>query len=110
MVYTCTRQVYGKPEYLPVDELHPVAPVDFNGVNKHAASSYHLLLSRMGLLDAAVLRLTNIYGPRLALNVPCQGVLSTFFARILLDQPIEIYGDGTQLRDPLYVDDAVEAC
>jgi UDP-glucose 4-epimerase len=109
IVYTSTRQVYGKPEYLPVDELHPIAPVDYNGVSKNAASQYHLMLARTGVLDAAVARLTNIYGPRLAVNVPCQGVLSVFFMRLLLGLPIEIFGDGQQLRDPLYVDDAVEA-
>ena len=109
IVYTSTRQVYGRPEYLPVDEAHPVAPVDYNGVSKNAAGEYHLMLTRSGQLDAAILRLTNIYGPRLALNVPCQGVLSVFFMRLLLHLPIEIYGDGRQLRDPVYVDDAVEA-
>jgi nucleoside-diphosphate-sugar epimerase len=67
------------------------------------------MLARTGLLDAAVARLTNIYGPRLAVNVPCQGVLSVFFMRLLLGQPIEIFGDGEQLRDPLYVDDVVDA-
>jgi UDP-glucose 4-epimerase len=109
IVHTSTRQVYGRPEYLPVDENHPIAPVDYNGVSKFAACQYHLMLTREGLLDAAVLRLTNTYGPRLALNVPCQGVLSVFFMRLMLGMPIDIFGDGSQLRDPLYVDDAVEA-
>jgi len=109
IVYSGTRQVYGRPEYLPVDEDHPIAPVDYNGVSKHAASEYHLMLTRDKLLDAAIVRLTNIYGPRLAVNVPCQGVLSVFFMRLLLGLPIEIFGDGGQLRDPIYVDDAVEA-
>lgn len=109
IVYTGTRQVYGKPEYLPVDEGHPIAPVDYNGVSKYAAEQYHLMLTRDGLLDAVILRLTNTYGPRLAVNVPCQGVLSVFFMRLLLGLPIEIFGDGAQLRDPMYVDDAVDA-
>lgn len=109
VVYAGTRQVYGVPEYLPVDERHPVNPVDFNGVHKYAATQYHLMLSRMGRLDAVVLRLTNVYGPRMALDVPCQGFLSTYFRKALLGQGLEVYGDGRQLRDPLYVDDAVEA-
>jgi UDP-glucose 4-epimerase len=109
IVYAGTRQVYGRPEYLPVDESHPVAPVDYNGVSKHAAAEYHLMLTRAGLLDAAVMRLTNTYGPRLAVNVPCQGVLSVFFMRLLLGLPLEIFGDGGQLRDPVYVDDVVDA-
>lgn len=109
VVFAGTRQVYGRPEYLPVDEAHPVAPVDYNGVSKHAAAEYHLMLTRAGLLDAAVLRLTNTYGPRLAVNVPCQGVLSVFFLRLMLGLPLEVYGDGAQLRDPVYVNDVVDA-
>ena len=109
IVYAGTRQVYGTPEYLPVDESHPVNPVDFNGVHKYAATMYHLMLTRTGELDAIVLRLTNVYGPRMALDVPCQGFLSTFFRRVLLGQRLEVFGDGRQLRDPLYIDDAVDA-
>jgi UDP-glucose 4-epimerase len=109
IVYAGTRQVYGVPEYLPVDERHPVNPVDFNGVHKYAATQYHLTLRRMGRLDAVVLRLTNVYGPRMALAVPCQGFLSTYLRKALTGQALEVFGDGTQLRDPLYVDDAVEA-
>ena len=109
IVFAGTRQVYGRPEYLPVDEAHPVAPVDYNGVSKHAAAEYHLMLTRAGLLDAVIMRLTNTYGPRLAVNVPCQGVLSVFFMRLLLGLPLEVFGDGEQLRDPVYVDDVVDA-
>lgn len=109
IIYAGTRQVYGVPEYLPVDERHPVNPVDFNGVHKYAATQYHLMLSRTGQIDAAVLRLTNVYGPRMALDVPCQGFLSTYLRRALTGQTLEIYGDGRQLRDPVFVDDVVEA-
>jgi len=109
VVYAGTRQVYGVPEYLPVDERHPVNPVDFNGVHKYAATQYHLMLSRLGRLDAVVLRLTNVFGPRMALDVPCQGFLSTYFRQALIGHRLEVFGDGRQLRDPLYVDDAVEA-
>ncbi|MBI3678913.1 MAG: NAD-dependent epimerase/dehydratase family protein [Acidobacteria bacterium] len=109
VVYAGTRQVYGKPEYLPMDENHPVRPVDFNGVHKYAANMYHLMLSRSGQLDAVVLRLTNVYGPRMSLAIPCQGFLSTFLRCILTGQGLEVFGDGKQLRDPVFVDDAVEA-
>jgi UDP-glucose 4-epimerase len=109
IVYASTRQVYGTPLYLPVDESHPVNPIDFNGVHKYAASNYHLLMSRSGDIDAVTLRLTNVYGPRMALNIPCQGFLSNFLRRLLLGQTVEIYGDGNQLRDPIFVDDAVDA-
>jgi UDP-glucose 4-epimerase len=109
VVYASTRQIYGIPDYLPIDERHPIQPVDFNGVHKYAASMYHQMLSRSGQIDAVVLRLTNVYGPRMALDVPCQGFLSTFLRRLILGQAIEVYGDGRQLRDPMFVDDAVEA-
>ncbi len=109
IVYAGTRQIYGVPQYLPVDEEHPVRPVDFNGVHKYAGIAYHLLWSGMGRVDARVLCLTNVYGPRMALNIPGQGFLGHFLRRALLGDPIEIFGDGRQLRDPVYVDDAVEA-
>jgi UDP-glucose 4-epimerase len=109
IVYAGTRQVYGVPQYLPVDEAHPIAPVDFNGVHKYAATMYHSMLSRAGLLDGIVLRLSNVYGPRMALGVPCQGFLSTFVRRVVLGEPIDVFGDGSQLRDAVYVDDVVEA-
>jgi UDP-glucose 4-epimerase len=109
VVYASTRQVYGIPDSLPVNEDHPIRPVDFNGIHKAAACMYHAMLSRTGALDAVVLRLTNVYGPRMALNVPAQGFLSAFFRRVLLGHSLEVFGDGTQLRDPMYVDDVVEA-
>ncbi len=109
VVYASTRQIYGVPEYLPIDEAHPIQPVDFNGVHKYAAAMYHHMLTNSGQLDAIELRLTNVYGPRMALDIPCQGFLSTFLRRLLLGEPLDIFGDGLQLRDPMYVDDAVEA-
>ena len=109
VVYASTRQVYGVPQYLPINEAHPINPIDFNGIHKHAAASYHRLLTASGEIDASILRLTNIYGPRMALNIPEQGVLGHFFRRTLLGQDIELFGDGKQVRDPVYVDDIVEA-
>jgi nucleoside-diphosphate-sugar epimerase len=92
-----------------VHEDHPIRPVDFNGIHKQAASEYHLLLGRNGDIDPVILRLSNVYGPRMALNITCQGFLSVYLRRALLGQPIEIYGHGSQIRDPAHVDDAVEA-
>lgn len=109
VVYAGTRQIYGAPRYLPVDESHPVQPVDFNGIHKFSATAYHLLWSAMGRIDGRVLCLTNVYGPRMALGLTCQGFLGNFVRRALLRQPIEVFGDGRQLRDPVYVDDAVGA-
>jgi nucleoside-diphosphate-sugar epimerase len=109
VVYASTRQIYGVPRYLPVDEDHPFQPIDINGIHKYAATAYHQVLTSGGQLDAVVLCLTNVYGPRMALNVRTQGFLGCFLRKALLGEPIEIFGDGCQLRDPLYVDDAVNA-
>jgi UDP-glucose 4-epimerase len=109
VIYAGTRQAFGKPRYLPVDESHPIRPVDFNGVHKYAATMYHLMMSDLGELDAIVLRLTNVYGPRMSLTVAGQGFLGVFFRKALLGETIQVFGDGEQLRDPLYVEDAVEA-
>jgi UDP-glucose 4-epimerase len=109
VVYAGTRQVYGAPQYLPVDENHPVHPVDFNGVHKYAATMYHLMLSHSGLLDACVLRLTNVYGPRLSPDVADQGVFSVFVRKLVRGERLQVFGDGKQLRDPVFVDDVVNA-
>lgn len=109
VVYAGTRQIYGVPQYLPVDENHPIQPVDFNGIHKYAATQYHLMWTEMGRIDARVLRLSNVYGPRMALNIPCQGFLGNFLRRALAGQTIEIFGDGRQVRDPVYIDDVVDA-
>ncbi|MFN0101709.1 MAG: NAD-dependent epimerase/dehydratase family protein [Bryobacteraceae bacterium] len=110
VVYASTRQVYGVPQYLPINEAHPINPIDFNGIHKNTAASYHRLLTARREIDATILRLTNIYGPRMALNVAEQGVLGHFFRRALLGEDIEVFGDGSQLRDPVYVDDIVDVC
>lgn len=109
ILYASTRQVYGKPQYLPVDEKHPIQPVDFNGVHKYAATQYHDLLARTGDLDCMILRLSNVYGPRMALHLPQQGFLGVHIRRALLGEPLLVYGDGEQLRDPVFVGDVVRA-
>ncbi len=109
IVYASTRQVYGVPQYLPVDERHPINPVDFNGVHKYAATQYHQMLTRTGDLDAIVLRLTNVFGPRMSLLAKNQGFLGVFTRKVLLGETLKVFGDGSQLRDPLYIDDCVEA-
>jgi UDP-glucose 4-epimerase len=108
-VLASTRQVYGRPRYLPVDEDHPTAPVDVNGIDKLAGEQFHLLYSRTYGLRSVVLRLTNVYGPRLHLGRSDQGFLSVFIRRALSGDDIELFGDGSQQRDCLYVDDVVDA-
>jgi nucleoside-diphosphate-sugar epimerase len=109
VVQTSTRQVYGRPQYLPVDENHPTSPVDVNGVAKLACEQLHLVYARVHGMRATVLRLTNVYGPRLHLDRSDQGFLAVFVRRGLLGEDITLFGDGTQQRDCLHVDDVVDA-
>lgn len=109
VVFASTRQVYGRPEYLPVDERHPIRPVDVNGINKTAAEWYHRLYGDVHGLRVSVLRLTNTYGPRMRIKDARQTFLGFWLRRLLAGEEIEVYGDGAQRRDFTYVDDAVRA-
>ncbi len=109
LVYSSTRQVYGVPRYLPVDEKHPVAPIDINGIHQEAATQYYLNYARVHGIKATVLRLTNTIGPRQSVSNPRLGVTGWFINRILTHNPLPIFGTGSQLRDFNYVDDVVEA-
>jgi UDP-glucose 4-epimerase len=109
IVFAGTRQVYGKADSLPVDESHLVRPVDVNGINKAAGEYYHLLYNNVFGVRACSLRLTNIYGPRQLLKHNRQGFIAWFIRLAIEDREIQIYGDGSQRRDFVYVDDAVDA-
>lgn len=109
IVFASTRQLYGKPQYLPVDEKHPIIPVDVNGINKLSGESYHLLYNDVYNIDACVLRLTNTYGPRLRVKDARQTFLGIWIRTVLEDKPFLIFGDGEQVRDYNYVDDVVDA-
>lgn len=109
IVFTSTRQVYGKPVYLPVDELHRIAPLDINGIHKRAAELYHLLYHTIYGTRAVCLRLTNTYGPRQLLRHDRQGFIAWFIRQAIDGQAIELFGDGKQRRDLNYVDDVVDA-
>jgi len=108
VVYTSTRQIFGHPRYLPVDEDHPVSPVDVNGISKSATEQLHLLYREQYGIRASSVRLTNVYGPRQRLRDNLQGFLPIFVRRALSGEPITVFGDGAQERDCLYVDDVVE--
>jgi UDP-glucose 4-epimerase len=107
IVFASTRQIYGRPQRLPVDESHPIAPVDVNGINKTAGEWYHLLYDDVYGMRAAVLRLTNTYGPRMRVRDARQTFLGIWLRRALENGEILVYGDGSQRRDLTYVDDAV---
>lgn len=109
VVHTSTRQVYGRPLRSPVDELHPTRPMDVNGVSKLAGEQLHLVYHTAYSIPTTSLRLTNVYGPRQRLSSDELGFLPVFIRKALLAEEILIFGDGSQRRDCVYVDDVVEA-
>ena len=108
IIFASTRQIYGKPKYLPVDETHPLSPVDVNGVNKLAGEWYHLLYNTVYDIRTAVLRLTNTIGPRMRVRDARQTFLGVWIRLLVEGKPFEVW-EGNQLRDFTYVDDAVDA-
>jgi UDP-glucose 4-epimerase len=109
IVFASTRQVYGPPRCLPVDENHPLNPVDVNAVDKLAAENYHLLYNRVYGLRSVVLRLTNTYGPRMRVRDSLKSFIGLWVRQLLDGEEITVYGDGSPIRDLLYVEDAVDA-
>ncbi len=109
VVFAGTRQVYGRPDSLPVSEAQLVRPTDVNGINKAAGEYYHLVYNNVFGVRACSLRLTNVYGPRQLIKHNRQGFIGWFIRLAIEGQPIQIYGDGSQLRDFVYVDDAADA-
>jgi UDP-glucose 4-epimerase len=108
IVFASTRQIYGKPDYLPVDEKHLLRPVDVNGINKMAGEWYHILYNNAYGIRACALRLTNTYGPRMRVKDTRQTFLGIWIRLLVEGKPFEVW-DGQQLRDFTYVDDAVQA-
>ena len=109
IVFASTRQIYGRPQYLPVDEKHPTNPIDVNGINKLAGEMYHLLYNDVYGIRASALRLTNTYGPGMRVKDARQTFLGIWIRRLIEEKPIQIFGDGTQQRDFNFVSDVVEA-
>src|SRR6266576_1103525 len=108
IVHAGTRQIYGRPLYLPVDERHPLRPVDVNGVNKMAGEAYHLLFHDVYGIKTRSLRLTNVYGPGMRIKDARQTFLGIWLRRVIEGEPFEVWG-GEQRRELLYIEDAVEA-
>jgi UDP-glucose 4-epimerase len=109
VVFAGTRQVYGRPGTLPVDETHLVRPTDVNGINKAAGEYYHLVYNNVFGVRACSLRLTNVYGPRQLIKHNRQGFIGWFVRKAALGEEIQVFGDGTQKRDFNHVDDVVDA-
>ena len=108
VVFASTRQIYGKPDYLPVNENHLLRPVDVNGINKMAGEWYHILYNNVYGIRATALRLTNTYGPRMRIRDARQTFLGLWIRLLLEQRPFEVW-EGQQLRDFNFVDDAVDA-
>lgn len=108
IVHAGTRQIYGRPRYLPVDEAHPLAPTDVNGVNKMAGEAFHLMFHSAYGLDTRSLRLTNVYGPGMRIKDARQNFLGIWLRRVIEGDAFEVWG-GEQRRDMVFVDDAAEA-
>lgn len=109
IVFAASRQQYGRPQFVPVTEDHPLVPVDVNGINLIAGESYHLLYNDVYGIPAVSLRLTNTYGPHLLMKHGRQGFIAVFMRLAIEGQDIQVFGDGGQLRDFTYVTDAVRA-
>ncbi|RJP28996.1 MAG: NAD-dependent epimerase/dehydratase family protein [Candidatus Omnitrophota bacterium] len=109
IIFAGTRSQYGRPEYLPVDEKHPLKPADVNGINNIAGESYHLLYNEVYGIKACSLRLTNTFGPRHQMHHHRQGIINWLIRQVIDGNEVKLYGDGAQVRDVSYVDDVVDA-
>ncbi len=109
VVFAGTRQIYGRPDRLPVDETHLVRPTDINGINKAAGENYHIVYNNVFGVRACSLRLTNVYGPRQLIRHNRQGFIGWFIRLALEGREIQIYGDGSQVRDFVFVEDVCDA-
>jgi UDP-glucose 4-epimerase len=109
IVYASTRQIYGRPDFLPVDEGHILHPTDVNGINKMAGEWYHILYSNVYGIQTCALRLTNTYGPRMRVKDARQTFLGIWIKNLVEGKRIEVWGDGHQVRDFNYVDDVTDA-
>ena len=109
IIFAGTRNQYGKAQYLPVDENHPMEPTDINGINNIAAEKYHLMYTKVYGIKTVSLRMTNTYGPRHQMRHSRQGVLNWFIRQIMDGEEIKLFGKGMQVRDINYIDDVIEA-
>lgn len=109
IVFASTRQIYGVPDYLPVDECHLLHPTDVNGINKMAGEWYHILYNNVYGIRSCSLRLTNTYGPRMRVKDARQTFLGIWIRQVLTGEEIKVFGDGKQLRDFNFVEDVVNA-
>jgi len=99
--------VYGNPAYLPVDEKHPTAPINPYGISKVACESYLKYYASKFNFQYNIIRPSNPYGPGQPVD-GIQGVIAAFLSRVLKGQELKVWGDGTVVRDYIYIDDLIE--
>jgi len=109
IVFASSRSVYGHPQYLPIDILHPTLPIDGYGISKLTSEHYCRLYSYHYNIPTVCLRMANLFGPRQQLWTNEYQMIGWMFRCAMLNQPIEFMGTGNQSRDFLYVQDAVKA-
>jgi UDP-glucose 4-epimerase len=108
VVYASSAAVYGNPEYLPIDEKHPVCPLSGYGVSKYTVEHYLHVYHHLYGLKYTILRYANVYGLRQDPRGE-GGVISILVDKYLNRQPFTIFGDGEQTRDYIYVEDVARA-
>lgn len=108
IVYSSSAAVYGHPQYLPIDEKHEIRPISYYGLSKYTAEEYIRVFSNLNNLDFTILRYANVYGIRQDPKGE-GGVISTFMNSLFKKQPLYIFGDGSALRDYIFVEDIVDA-
>jgi len=109
IVYSGTRQSYGRPDTVPLVETQLLKPIDVNGVNKMAGEWFHIVYHRAYGIPAVSLRLVNTYGPRQLVKHARQGFVGWFIKQAIDGEEIQVFGDGQQVRGFNYVDDVVDA-
>jgi UDP-glucose 4-epimerase len=109
IVYSGTRQAYGRPEALPAVETQLLKPVDVNGVSKMAGEWFHMVYARAHGMHTVSLRLINTYGPRQLVKHARQGFVGWFIKQAIEGEEIQVFGDGQQLRSFNFIEDVVNA-
>lgn len=109
VVYASSAAVYGDTSEIPISEQAPTRPANAYGVDKLGCELHAAVAGRIDGMRTVGLRFFNVYGPRQSPDSPYSGVISIFCRRVLQGAPLEIHGDGTQIRDFVYVEDAVTA-
>ena len=109
IVYASTAAIYGDCGFIPIGEQRPAAPLSAYGADKRACELHARVAGKVHAIPTVGLRFFNLFGPRQDPQSPYSGVITIFAERLAHREPVEIYGDGNQVRDFTYVGDAVAA-